>query len=309
ELIAELDEAGLRDNTLVIFWGDHGAGLARAKRWLYDSGVRVPIIARWPGKVEPGTVRNDLVQFLDFAPTLLGVAGIDRPDYMDGRVILGDRIEPAPERLYFGRDRMDERYDMIRAVRDHRFKYIRNFESHKPWVQFMRTPSQGLVYQELGRLKEEGKLDRLTGFFMRDTKPYEEIYDTLVDPYEMHNLAADPEYREVVTTMRRQLVDWMKRTNDHGLVPEPELYRRMYPENRQEVTAAPTARTSQSGGSTVVELTSATEGASIAYTLESGDNAHWRLYTKPVSISPGKTLRAKAIRLGFEESRVVTVDR
>jgi N-sulfoglucosamine sulfohydrolase len=303
ELIAELDEAGLRENTLVIFWGDHGVGLARGKRWLYDSGVKVPIIARWPGKVEPGSVRDDFVQFLDFPPTMLAVAGVDKPEYMHGRVILGERTEPAPERLYFARDRMDEKYDMIRAVRDHRHKYIRNFESHKPWVQFMRTPSQGPIYQELGRLKEEGKLDQLTGLFMADTKSLEELYDTVVDPYEMHNLAGDPDYHQTLTTMRVQLTDWMKATNDHGLIPEPETYRRMYPDNRQEVTAVP--KVQKSGE--LVELTPGTTGASIAYTFDSGDAAHWLLYSKPVRVGAGMTLRAKAIRLGFAESAEVTV--
>ncbi len=225
ELLQEIDDAGLRDSTLVVFWGDHGVGLARGKRWLYDSGVKVPLIARWPGKIEPGTKRVDLVQFLDLAPTMLAAGGIKRPDYLHGRVIVGDETDPAPERLFHGRDRMDERYDMCRAVRDSRYKYIRNFESHKPWVAFQRTPSQGPIYQELDRLKKEGKLDGLTGRFMADSKPYEELYDTLVDPHELHNLAADPPHRTRLETMRGQLVAWMIRTTDHGLIPEPTTLR------------------------------------------------------------------------------------
>ena len=156
EMLQELKDAGIAEETLVVFWGDHGVGLARGKRWLYDSGVRVPLIARWPGKIEPGAVRADFVQFLDLAPTMIAAAGGEPPGHMHGRVILGDNQGPEPQYLYHARDRMDERYDMIRAVRNKRYLYLRNFESHKPWVQFMRTPSQGPIYQELGRLKREG---------------------------------------------------------------------------------------------------------------------------------------------------------
>lgn len=307
ELLAEIDEAGLRDNTVVFFWGDHGAGLARAKRWLYDSGVKVPLIVRWPGQIEPGSVRVDLAQFLDLAPTTLAIAGVERPDYFDGRVLLGPDEEPAPERLYHARDRMDERYDMMRAVRDRRYKYIRNFESHKPWVQFMRTPSRGPIYQELGRLKNSGGLDVLTAPFMADSKPYEELYDTLTDPHEMHNLAEDPSYQSLLTTMRDQLTAWMERTGDKGLVPEPELYRTMFPENRKEQAQAPTAsKRANPGGGAAVTLRSP-EGASIAYTFEEGPDARWLVYSKPLELPAGRTLRARAVRIGYDDSDEVTI--
>ncbi|MCB1018740.1 MAG: sulfatase-like hydrolase/transferase, partial [Acidobacteria bacterium] len=301
ELLQEIDDAGLRDETIVLFWGDHGVGLARGKRWLYDSGVKVPLIVRWPGKIEPGSVRLDLVQFLDLAPTMLALADVPKPDYMQGRVILGDRTEAEPRYLFHERDRMDERFDIMRAVRDRRYKYIRNFESHKPWVQFMRTPSQGPMYQELGKLKDEGKLDQLTAPFMEKTKPYEELYDTLVDPYEMHNLADDPDYAARLETMRDALVDWMMRTGDVGLVPEPETLRSMYPHNKRERMAPPTAETIAGGK---VKL-SAAEDASIAYTFDEGKQPHWSVYTAPVAVPQGKHLRAIAVRLGYSDSEPV----
>jgi uncharacterized sulfatase len=303
ELLQEIDDAGLRESTIVVFWGDHGVGLARGKRWLYDSGVKVPLIVRWPGEIEPGSVRTDLVQFLDLAPTMVSLSGGDKPDYMQGRIFLGAHAEPAPERIFHARDRMDERFDMIRAVRDQRYKYIRNFESHKPWVQFMRTPSQGPLYQELGRLKDEGGLDELTGLFMRETKPYEELYDTLVDPYEMHDLAGDPAYAERLEAMRGQLVDWMRRTGDKGLIPEPELLRTMYPHNERETAAPPKAVKTSDGR---VALT-APDGASIGYTFEEGGEPRWMVYTEPLAIPAGKTLRAIAVRLGFHDSAPIAV--
>ncbi len=301
-LLQELDDAGLRDSTLVVFWGDHGAGLARHKRWPYDSGVRVPLIARWPGAIEPGARRRDLVQFLDLAPTMLAAAGVARPDYFHGRVILGPDTDPEPRYLFHGRDRMDERYDIIRSARDRRYQYLRNFESHKAWVRWQRTPSRGPVYQELDRVKKAGGLNALTAPFMADTKPAEELYDLLVDPYELHNLADDPAYRETLERLRGELVAWMKRTHDYGLIPEPEILRTMFPTGGREQAAPPTAH--QQAGRTVLE---SSEGASIAYTFQTGKDAQWLLYVNPVESQPGKTLRAKAVRLGYTDSKEVRV--
>ena len=135
QLLQALEDDGLADDTVVFFYGDHGRGLPRAKRWVYDSGLHVPLIVRWPGRLEAGTTRDDLVSFLDLAPTVLSLAGAEAPVHMQGRVFLGDGVEPAPEYLFFTRDRMDSVHDRIRAVRDRRYKYIRNFEPGLPYAQ------------------------------------------------------------------------------------------------------------------------------------------------------------------------------
>ena len=312
KMLDELEEAGLAEETLVVFWGDHGAGLARAKRWIYDSGLKVPLVIRWPGKIEPGTLRADFVQFLDLAPTMISVAGGDPPEHLHGRVILGDRQGPEPEHLYHGRDRMDERYDMIRAVRNRQFLYIRNFESQRPWVQFMRTPSQGPVYQELERLKRSGSLAPLVAPFMRDTKPLEELYDVVADPHQVFNLAGDARYRSTLRTLRAELRNWMLRTDDKGLVPEPELYRRMFADENSETTEPPAATTERmQDGSVRVTLAAKTEGASMAYRIardgNEGGQPRWSLYTGPVRIEEGMQLEALSSRLGFADSDTVTV--
>ncbi len=192
---------------------------------------------------------------LDLAPTMISVAGGAPPAHLHGRVIVGENRGPEPQYLYHGRDRMDERYDMIRGVRDSRYLYVRNFESHRPWVQFMYTPSQGPMYQELQRLKAVGGLGPLTSPFMRNTKPYEELYDVVADPHQVRNLATDPRYAKVLSRLRNKLVDWMRRTNDQGLVPEPELYRRMYPNGTRETTADPLVRTQDLAASDRTHLT------------------------------------------------------
>ncbi len=312
EMLDELDEAGLADETLVVFWGDHGAGLARAKRWLYDSGLKVPLMMRWPGRIEPGTKRADLVQFLDLAPTMISAAGGTPPAHLHGRVLLGEDRGPEPEYLFHGRDRMDERYDMIRAVRNRQFLYVRNFESHRPWVQFMRTPSQGPVYQELERLKRSNALAPLVAPFMRDSKSFEELYDVVADPHQVFNLAGDSRYADRLQSLRSELRAWMVRMDDQGLVPEPELYRRMFPNEDGARTRPPVAESSPSEqGSTLVKLTPATEGAAIVYRILSdprtADEVGWRVYTQPVRVPAGMTLEAVASRLGYANSEAVTV--
>ena len=312
EMLRQLEEAGLSDETLVVFWGDHGASLARAKRWIYNSGLKVPLIMRWPGKIEPGTIRTDLVQFLDLAPTMISVAGGTPPAQLHARVLLGEDRGSEPHSLYHGRERMDERYDMIRGIRDKRYPYVRNFESHRPWVQFMHTPSQGPICQELERLKADGGLGPLTSPFMRDTKSYEELYDVVADPHQVRNLATDPRFATVLSRLRNQLVDWMKRTNDQGLVPELARYRHMYPNGTREMTADPLVRTRDlADGSVLVSLEPQTEGSSLAYQFleadHEGELARWLLYRGEIRLACGKALRAIAVRLGFDNSPPVTV--
>ena len=137
DILKELEDDGLADDTIVFFWGDHGRGLPRAKRWIYDSGIHVPLIVRWPGRIEPGSVVEDLVSFVDFGPPVLSLAAVDVPSHMQGQPFLGDQKAAPREYIYASRDRMDEAYDLIRAVRDKRYKYIRNY---MPEVTLACTP-------------------------------------------------------------------------------------------------------------------------------------------------------------------------
>ncbi|MBN1422052.1 MAG: sulfatase-like hydrolase/transferase [Planctomycetes bacterium] len=234
-VLKELEDAGLAEDTIVLFWGDHGRGLPRAKRWLYDSGSHAPLIARVPGKfrrlaapanpsaVAPGTVNDDLIAFLDFGPTVLSLAGVTVPSHMQGRPFLGPQ-KGAPRQYVFGaRDRMDERYDLIRTVRDKRYKYIRNYMAHVPYAQDIEYMNQMPTMQQWRRLAAEGKLDGPQAIFFRPTKPLEELYDTREDPHEIRNLAGLPEYREVLERMRKVHGAWMVETGDVGFIPEAEF--------------------------------------------------------------------------------------
>lgn len=226
--IQKLKDAGEWENTIVIFWSDHGVGLPRAKRWLYDSGTRVPFIMHVPEKfrdvapLEPGAVDERLVNSVDFGPAMLTLAGLGVPEYMQGRSFLTG--EPR-EYVYGARDRMDERYDIIRAVRDKRFRYIRNFEPLKPYYQYMNTPEKGATMQEIREAEKSGEMAPAVALFSAETKPVEELYDLEADPHEINNLADDPAQAEKLAELRQALTDWQLEVGDIGLMPESEIER------------------------------------------------------------------------------------
>lgn len=223
-----IDQAGLSDNTVVVFWGDHGAGFPRGKRWLYDSGTRCPLIVRWPGRIVPGSVRDDLVAVVDFAPTFLSIAGVPLPDRFHGIPFLqADGRIPAQRNSYVfsARDRMDEVYDRIRSVRDSRWRYIRNEHPELPYAQVIAFPEPHPILQQMRQMHAEGLLVGPPALFFAPVKTAEELYDTLNDPDEVNNLAksSDPVHQSKLAELRNALDQWRERYGDLGLVPEEEL--------------------------------------------------------------------------------------
>ena len=229
DLIQQLKDAGEYDNTIIIYWSDHGVGLPRAKRWLYDSGTHIPLIIRVPAKFQKSldisslATDNQLISAVDFAPTVLNIAGIDPPSYLQGRAFLGLHLSPPRKFVYGARDRMDERYDIIRTVRGPQYRYIRNFEPLKPYYQYMNTPEKGATMQEIRKKEASGQLDPVMALFSANEKPAEELYDTHADPFEIHNLADDPAFSQRLSEMRHALSKWQNEIGDVGLIPEAEI--------------------------------------------------------------------------------------
>jgi arylsulfatase A-like enzyme len=320
ELLAQLEEDGLADNTVVMHWSDHGP-LPRGKRWPYDSGIRIPMIVRWPGGLEPGKVTDTLVSTVDLGPTVLSLAGVHVPTHMQGLAFLGEQTAPAREYVFAGRDRHDEAYDMVRAARDKRFKYMRNFRPDLPYLLWIPYRNRHPILQEMWRLHAAGELEGAQDIMFRP-RPAEELYDTQADPFEIKNLAGDQAYSGDLARMRSALDEWRADVGDMGETPEAEMVRRWYPGGERPRTAAPVfapiceespgTETAEGGtfkAPVLVQLHSATQGASIAYTLEQADDARWLLYTVPIALPPGETtVRAKAVRIGYLESeeRAVT---
>lgn len=236
-LIEELKESGEYENTIIFFWSDHGVGLPRAKRWLYDSGTHIPLIVRIPNsmqdRIQPaeglgaatskGLVDPQLICSVDFGPTVLNVAGIEVPEYVQGQPFLGPNLPEQRSYVYGARDRMDERYDIIRTVRDQRFRYVRNFEPLKPYYQYMNTPEKGATMKEIRRAERNDQLSEVMSLFSAKTKPAEELYDLDADPHEVNNLADDERYFTKLEEMRSALAQWQRDIGDVGLIPEAEI--------------------------------------------------------------------------------------
>ncbi|MGB2822641.1 MAG: sulfatase, partial [Phycisphaerae bacterium] len=276
-VLDELEADGLAENTIVWFWGDHGWGLTRGKRWIYDSGLRVPLMVRVPSKlrawagagdakaVAPGRAEKELVSFIDFAPTVLSLAGVPIPPHMQGQAFLGPQKAARPREYIFGaRDRMDETYDCIRCLRDKRFKYIRNFMPYVTRGQHIAYMDRTPILQEMRRLHAAGELKPGPQMqYFEPTKPVHELYDTVADPHEVNNLAGEAKYRDVLERMNKALKQFMLDIGDVGLIPEPDFDAM----KGGGATAAPAFSVAPAGEgkAATVTISCPTPGASITY--------------------------------------------
>ncbi len=227
----ELAEAGLLEDTIVIYYADHGGVLPRSKRFIYESGTRVPLIVRFPKKyrhlapADPRSRTDRLVSLVDLTPSLLSLAGVPVPPHMQGEAFLGPQAKPPRLYVYLFRDRADERPDAFRAVRDKRFRYIRNYYPHLPYGQYLQYLWLNPATAEWENLFRQGKLDATrSAFFL--PRAQEELYDVQADPHEVKNLANDPAYRAELDRLRKALRDWQLEIRDTGLLPEAEMMRR-----------------------------------------------------------------------------------
>lgn len=229
EVLADLEEDGLTENTIIVFYGDHGPGLPRSKREPYDSGLRVPMTIHVPERFadlaprgyEEGTRGGDLVSFVDLAPTMLSLAGIEPPEHLHGRAFAGHHPGKSPSFLFGYRDRMDERLDLSRVICDGRWLYRRNFMPDRSYGQHVdyqfETPTTQVWFD---RFMHGGVGEFGAPFW--SPKPCEELYDLDSDPSEVNNLAALPEHAERVSRMRAELAAFARDIRDLGFVPEPE---------------------------------------------------------------------------------------
>jgi len=317
QLLAQLEEDGLAENTIVVNWSDHGEGLPRAKRWPYDAGIRVPMIVRWPGQIEADSVSDDLVSLIDLAPTMLSVADQQIPQHMQGQAFLGSRKADTPrEYIFASRDRFDESYDMIRAARDKQFKYLRNFRPDLPYLLWIPYRNRHPIVQKMWELHAADELTGPQKLMFQTSRPPEELYDVEADPHEINNLAEDPAYADDLARLRGAMEGWRQTVGDMGEIPEVEMVRQWYPNGEQPrtagVVAIPHCQASPGqeamaegslSGPVLIQLHCATQGASIAWTTEPGEEVHWHLYTGPIRLEPGQTtLRLIATRIGYLES-------
>lgn len=223
EVLARLEREGLARDTIVVISSDHGP-MFRGKQFLYDEGLRIPLIVRFPDRRQAGTVDDRLVSGVDLAPTLLGLGGIELPPGATHGHDLFAAGAPRRHHVFAGRDRMDESIDRMRAVRTDRFKYIRNYFPAIPYMQSNAYKERSYpTWNLVKRLAKEGKLSPEAALFAADRKPLEELYDLTADPHEVRNLAADPGHAGTLRELRALVDDWVRDTNDQGAHGEDPL--------------------------------------------------------------------------------------
>jgi len=302
EVIAQLKEDGLYENTIIFFYSDHGDGMPYYKRELYDRGLRAPLLIKAPF-LEAGSKSEELISFVDFAPTLLSLAGVTIPGSMQGQAFLGPQKAENPRKYSFAaRDRVDSEYDRVRAVTDGRFKYIRNYMPEKPNYQNVQYRLQNPLMVHLLELNEKGQLNENQARWFAPNKPNEELYDTQSDPWEFKNLAGNPEFAEKLAELRKAHEDWITEYGDMGALNEMEMVRNWWGGKDEVPTTEPAQVIYESGK---VSLSSATSSASIGY--RKSKNESWKVYVAPFDGSLGDSLYVNAHRIGFEPSEIAII--
>jgi hypothetical protein len=284
---------------------------------LYDSGLNIPLIIKFPDKSKAGTVDVRLISSIDLGPTVLSLAGVPVPAHMQGIPFLGIQAGSPRDAVFAARDRVDESYDMIRSVRTRSYLYIRNYYPNEPFPIWVPYLSNMPIYKEMLRLDAEGKLTGPQKSWMAYSRPPEELYDVKADPYQINNLINDPKLKPVLEDLRSRHRQWTIETGDLGHMNEPELIEQMWPGGKQPVTDVPyfiinsaedrASKNYRTGGTYTSPMTLGfycpTHGASLVYTFEDKTNPHWLLYSGPLHLNPGTyNIRVKAVRYGYKDS-------
>ncbi|MEM8488676.1 MAG: sulfatase [Bacteroidota bacterium] len=235
DVLSFLERDGLAKQTIVVFMADHGRAMVRGKQWPYDSGLHVPMLIYIPESLpapegySPGSMSSQLVHSIDMTATTIALAGSQKPPAMQGRVLFGPQMEPPRTYVFGGRDRGDETVDRIRTVRSRRFRYIRNYYPDRPLLQM--NGYKEATYETIWvmrKLHQEGKLTPEQAYLMAPTRPTEELYDVIADPYEINNLASSADHHEILRQLSHELDGWMTEIDDQGRFPEPASVQAYY---------------------------------------------------------------------------------
>ena len=331
QILAQLEADGLLDSTIIFWYGDHGGPLPRQKRAMYDSGIRLPMIVRFPNGWKAGTEDHRMLSFIDLLPTLVSLAGEEPPAEVNGKAFYGPyAVRKSREMIFAASDRFDEHTDRQRVVRTRQYKYIFNASPEKPMYMPLAFREQMGIMQEMLRLRDAGLLTPEQALWFQETKPREELYDLEKDPYELNNLAENSEYAKVLKTLRAACRDWLDGTGDLGAIPEAQMVAAMWPDLKQPQTAPPLVTRTEAGW----VITSSEEGASVGYQwvtpgatvlLERRETPYgamesfqvqdggtktelpaWQIPRGAIPDQPGRQLVAIAHRLGWMPSEVVS---
>ncbi len=298
KIIQQLKDDGLYENSIIFFYGDHGGPFPRHKRSLYETGLKVPMVVKFPKNKKENNTDDRFLSFIDLAPSMLSLAGIKPPKIMQGKALFGKyKVDKSPEYVFTTSDRFDGYYDRIRAVRSSRYKYIKNFNIEISNALPIKYRKQMPMMQKMRDMFIAGELNAVQSQWFNTPKPSEELYDLQNDPYELTNLANKPELQDTLVHLRTVLNNWIKDTNDLGGIPEKELMNNWLVDGQQPKLNA--LEIIKSDGK--ISLQSNLKDATILW--KKSKDSLWNIYIKPLSID--SPFEAKAERIGYIDSPVL----
>lgn len=332
EVVAQLKADGVYDDSYVIFYSDHGGNLPWTKREVLERGLHIPFIVKYPKGKNAGTINNDLISSIDFAPSMLSIAGVEIPSHLQGKAFLGlYKSDTKNEYVFAARDRMDAQYDRVRSVTDGTFRYVYNFYPELPKYQNIAYRTQMSSMKKIIAMRDSGTIKNkyLLDWF-KTPKPKEELYYTAKDPDEILNLANDPAYKEKLEELKGALFQWLESVKDYSETPEKEMVRKVWWNGRDDAprTAKPKIRRSKEG----ISIECKTKGASIGYRIFEGSPIDttisrpihtwgfywlfsdgskktievpkpWTVYTGgTIPLRKGQTIQVNAHRIGYKPS-------
>lgn len=305
EIISDLEKNDLLDKTIIFFWSDHGGNLLRQKRAVGNSGLKVPLIIRFPDGYRSGEVDNRIVSLMDLGPTTMSLLGIKPPSFLDGKAFLG-KYKTKPRNYAFGSaDRFDESTDMQRSVIDGRFVYIKNFMPELPLIYRNKYREQVSMNKKIIQMDRDDELIGDSKYIFMKSKQDEELYDLKFDPYEVDNIVNNPDYIDKLIELRNALNTWQYEIDDKGFTNESELINEFWPNMIQPITKPVEITVSDN----VVSLKCETKGASIGYQIGAQiGSQNWKLYNKPFDLSSNQKLATRAIKIGYKASTITNIN-
>ena len=303
EIISDLKNDNLLDKTIIFFWSDHGGNLLRQKRAVGNSGLKVPLIVRFPDGYRSGEVDDRIVSLMDLGPTTMSLLGIKPPLFLDGKAFLG-KFKTKPRSYAFGSaDRFDESTDMQRSVIDGRYVYIKNFMPELPLIYKNKYREQVSMNKKIIQMSNDNELIGDSKYIFMKTKQEEELYDLKYDPYEVNNIANNPDYKDKLIELRDALKSWQNEIDDKGFTNESELINEFWPNMIQPLTKSVEITVLDN----IISLKCDTSGASIGYQIGSQiGSQNWNLYNKPFNIFPNQKIATRAIKIGYKASAITT---
>lgn len=308
EIIAKLKEDGLYDNTIIFFYSDHGGPLPRQKREIVDSGLKTPLIVRFPNSSNSKRIK-ELVSFTDLAPTVLSLADVKAPDYMEGQAFLGKYKAKDRKVIFATSDRFDEFTDRIRAVRDNQFLYIKNYHKELPKYKDVSYRKSIPMMNTILELHHQNLLNEAQEYWFQP-KFTEELYDCKNDPFQLNNLALTSKFKKKLNEFRKLEQKQFGEKIDYGKFYEADLINQMWPDGVQPKTDLVAINQIEDK----VTLSCATKGASISYLIldknsneKITNNSGWKLYIEPILVNKNSKIITKANRIGFKESEISTL--